>query len=335
MTATMAHSMAPTHEPTEWPAEAVQSGLDSRERPTTAMARPLARGLGWFSIGLGMAELMMPRRVTALVGAPQRASTHNVVRLLGARELMHGVGILRGQRPAPWVWTRVAGDAIDLALLGRALSDPESKRRRVGAAMLAVSGTTVADLFDGIQVTGQDEPATATLPMRVTTSITIRRSAEDLYRFWRDFENLPDIMTHLQSVEALDDRTSRWKARAPLAGTVSWDAKLVEDHPTKLLRWDSLPGADIETSGIVRFLHAPADQGTEVHVQLRYAAPAGPLGAAVAKLFGEDPYQQVRDDLRRFKQVMETGQVVRSDGAPRGIDARDQPRQHPAQPLAH
>jgi uncharacterized membrane protein len=154
--------------------------------------------------------------------------------------------------------------------------------------------------------------------MRASKSVTINRPRDDVYKFWRDFENLPSFMQHLMSVTATGDGRSRWVARAPAGATVEWTAEILEDRAGSLISWRSLAGSDISNEGSVRFVDAPADRGTEIRVELSYDAPAGSAGALVAKIFGEEPNQQLRDDLRRFKQVMETGEVVKSDGSLEG-----------------
>ncbi len=153
---------------------------------------------------------------------------------------------------------------------------------------------------------------------RVTKSVTINRPREDVYRYWREFANLPTFMQHLVSVTATGERRSHWVAKAPAGATVEWTAEIVEDRPGELISWRSVAGSEIANEGSVRFAAAPADRGTEVRVELSYQAPAGKVGAIIAWIFGEEPGQQLRDDLRRFKQVMETGEVVRSDGSLEG-----------------
>jgi uncharacterized membrane protein len=165
--------------------------------------------------------------------------------------------------------------------------------------------------------------------MHVKKAITVRRSPEEVYRFWRDFQNLPSFMNHLQSVRVTGDRRSHWVAEAPGGKTVEWDAELTEDRPSELIAWRSLPDADVDNAGQVRFRPAPRGQGTELVVELSYDAPAGKVGRTIAKLFGKEPEQEVYGDLRRFKQVMETGEVVRSDAS---LDTTHFARQHPAQP---
>ena len=168
--------------------------------------------------------------------------------------------------------------------------------------------------------------------MQVKTAVTINRPREVIYAFWRDFENLPRFMTHLESVEARADGRSHWRSSAPLGRKVEWDAEIVQDTPNELIAWRSVPGADVENEGTVRFSEAPAGRGTEVRVELRYDAPGGVVGSVLAKLLGEEPTQQVKDDLRRFKQVLETGDIVRSEGTPKGTRAGRLVKQRPAQP---
>ena len=154
--------------------------------------------------------------------------------------------------------------------------------------------------------------------IHVEQSYTIDKSPQDLYVYWRNFENLPRIMTHLESVRVIDDRRSHWVAKAPaiVGGRVEWDAEITEQQPGAVIAWRSLPGADIDNSGSVRFEGNP--RGTIVRVKLSYIAPAGRFGKWVAKLFGEEPEQQIHEDLRNFKRVMETGEVATTAGQPRG-----------------
>jgi len=153
--------------------------------------------------------------------------------------------------------------------------------------------------------------------LHVTKRVTINRPRQEVYRFWRDLENLPRFMQHLESVRVIGGQRSHWVAKAPV-GKVEWDAEIVAERENELIAWRSLEGSEIRSEGSVRFVDAPADRGTELSVELEYEAPGGSLGATVAKLLGEEPTQQIRDDLRRFKQVMETGEVVLSDGSLEG-----------------
>jgi uncharacterized membrane protein len=153
--------------------------------------------------------------------------------------------------------------------------------------------------------------------VRIEKTVTINKSAEELYRFWRNFENLPRFMDHLQSVQVKDDTHSHWIAKGPAGKSVEWDAVIVNDIANELIAWKSTE-AEIANAGSVRFRGAPGGRGTEVTVNLEYDPPAGKVGMLVAKLFGEEPTQQVQVDLRRFKQVMEAGEVPTTDGQPTG-----------------
>jgi len=141
--------------------------------------------------------------------------------------------------------------------------------------------------------------------IHVAESVVINQPVSQLYAYWRNFENLPRIMKHLESVTMLDERRSHWKAKAPAGTTVEWNAQIINERPDEVIGWSSLPGAQIPNAGSVRF-RPLSDNSAEVKVQLEYTPPAGPLGAAVAKLLGEEPSLQICDDLRRFKQIMES-----------------------------
>lgn len=154
--------------------------------------------------------------------------------------------------------------------------------------------------------------------LRVEKTVTINRPAAELYSFWRDFENLPRFMKHLQSVRNIDANRSHWVANAPLNQTIEWDAVIVNDEPDHLIAWASEEGSDIENSGFVRFQPTTGNRGTEVKVVMEYQPPGGVLAAAIAKLFGEEPEQQIGDELNRFKQLMEAGEIATIEGQPKG-----------------
>jgi uncharacterized membrane protein len=161
--------------------------------------------------------------------------------------------------------------------------------------------------------------------VRTKRTVTVNRPVAEAYELWRNFENLPRFMRHLESVTVMDERRSHWVAKAPGGKRVEWDAETTEDRPNELIAWRSLPEADVYNAGEVRFNPAPGGRGTEVRVTLEYRPPLGKLGSKVAMLWREEPGQQVADDLRHFKQVLETGEIVFSD-------ATKQRGMHPAQP---
>lgn len=165
--------------------------------------------------------------------------------------------------------------------------------------------------------------------MDVKKAITVNRPATELYQYWHDFENLPRFMQHLVSVQVTGEKRSHWTAQAPAGATVEWDAEIVEDRPDELIAWRSLAGAAVDNAGAVRFAPAPGGRGTEVRVELQYDPPGGALGATVAKLFGEEPAQQVGDDLRHFKQVLETGEITQSDASAKGGGPAQAPSETP------
>jgi uncharacterized membrane protein len=150
--------------------------------------------------------------------------------------------------------------------------------------------------------------------VRVEKTLTINKSPEELYRFWRNFEHLPRFMDHVESVQVKDDTHSHWKVKGPAGKSVEWDAAIINDITNELIAWKST-NAEIANAGSVRFRTAPGGRGTEVTVNLEYDPPAGKAGMLVAKLFGEEPTQQVQDDLRRFRQMMEAGEMPTTGGA--------------------
>ncbi|HEV7377021.1 MAG TPA: SRPBCC family protein [Pyrinomonadaceae bacterium] len=273
-------------------------------------AEQLARGLGWFSIGLGLAELLAPRAIAKISGVKGNTA---LIRLFGLREMASGIAIfMEGKKPAASVWSRVAGDALDLAALGKAFASPDSSKGRVAFATANVLAVTALDVLCAQQLSSND--STTTGGTNVKKSIIINSTPEELYQFWRDFENLPRFMQHLQSVEETGDGRSHWVTKGPADSRVEWDAEVTEDRENELIAWRSLEGSDVYNTGSVRFEEATGGRGTVVHVEIDYAPPGGVIGKAIAKLFGEDPKQQIYDDLRCLKQVIETGEVIISDG---------------------
>lgn len=152
--------------------------------------------------------------------------------------------------------------------------------------------------------------------IRAERTVTINKPAAELYAYWHDFANLPTFMKHVQSVTVVDMRRSHWVAKAPMGQSIEWDADIIDDRPNELIAWASIEGADVDNSGFVRFKPAPGNRGTEVKVVIEYNPPGGVLGSALAKLFGEEPEQQIGDELNRFKQLMEAGEIATTEGQP-------------------
>lgn len=271
----------------------------------------LAIGLGWFSIGLGLAEIFAPRALGRLIGVN---ASPTLFRLLGIREVISGVSILAQQdQPAGPVQSRVAGDAMDLALLGGALAASGPSRNRVMAATAAVAGVAALDTLCATKLHGQPRRSH---DIKVKKTLTINASPEKLYSFWRNFAELPRFMNHLEAVHITGKRTSHWVAKGPAGTTVEWDAEILDDRPNEVIVWHSLDGSDVKNTGSVRFEAAPGGRGTMVRVNIMYSPPAGKLGKTVAKMFGEDPEKQISVDLLRFKQFVETGEIARTEGQP-------------------
>jgi uncharacterized membrane protein len=328
----------------------------------------LGRALGVASFALSAPLLAVPGRVVRALGLDDTPGTSALARGVGVRELAAGAGILAQRRPVPGLWARVAGDGMDLALLANALrSGPagsrSGRRRRVTgraasrsgwrpwptgrtasgprrttgvnprtvAAVAAVAGIAAVDVLAAVRAGKRLDPTRTSEDGAFTVSagVTVNRSADDAYGLWRDFSRLPEFMVHLESVSA-DGK--HWVARRPGGGTVDWDAEIVADVPNQRLAWRSVSHAEVPNSGEVTFEPAPGGRGTEVRVRLTYEPPLGAAGNAVARLLGEEPRQQVTDDLRRFKQVLETGEVVRSAGSPEGVRSGRLPTQRPGRP---
>ena len=147
------------------------------------------------------------------------------------------------------------------------------------------------------------------LGVRVDASVTINRPADELYRFWRNLENLPRFMRHLESLKEIDNKHSHWVAKAPAGRSVQWKAEIINEAENERISWRSLPGSDVDNAGSVQFKRDAGGQGTVVQVALQYNPPGGVVGAMFAKLFGEEPSQQITEDLERFRILMETGHV--------------------------
>lgn len=237
-------------------------------RPRSSPAR------GWMRIGLGLTEL-------ALLRAAARRRGPRMQRLLLAAGVVTGVTIVDA----------IAGAVADL-------------RRRRAPPRLEIE--LIAD--------GDDQGGTGLDAVEITETIVVNRPPDEVFRFWRNLENLPRFMHNVQSVEPIDHRRSRWRARSLAGRTVEWDAEIVDVQEGRLIAWRSLPGADVPNDGTVTFVPAQrndsdgASDSAEVRVTLRYQPPGGRVSATLAKLFGKEPGQQVRADLRRFKQVLEAGE---------------------------
>ncbi len=273
-----------------------------------------AKGLGVLSLGLGLAQLLAPSGMARLIGLPDTRRSRTVLTLIGMREVASGMGLLARPDSASWAWTRVAGDAMDLALLGEAFTQRDAEPTRLAAAAAAVLGLAALDTASAASLSRRESVQKLVLPIHVVRTITIGRPPSEVYAFWRNLENLPRFMAHLESV-TIQNGTSTWRAKGPAGTTVEWQAEVVLDQPDQAIGWRSVEGTSVPNRGVVRFEPAPGGRGTQLRVELKYDPPGGVLGAAIAKLFGEEPAQQIAGDLRRLKQVLETGEVLHSDAS--------------------
>jgi uncharacterized membrane protein len=276
----------------------------------------LARGMAWFGIALGAAELVAPRLLGRVIGVRTGAISRTMIRAMGVREVATGVAILlRGRRPLP-VWARVAGDAGDLAALGLAAMTGRTTPRTL-VALAAVGGATALDVIAARRV--QDAFDESNPP--IMAAVTVNRSPAEVYGFYRKLERLPVFMEYIESISVEDATTSHWIARLPLAGKIGFTAEIVEDIPDRLIAWRAKDTV-FQHEGRVTFTKAPGRNATEVRVELKLGVTGVGASAELARLFARP---QVRGDLRRLKQLLETGEILRSDAS-----AHTGP--HPAQP---
>ncbi|HVM30716.1 MAG TPA: SRPBCC family protein [Candidatus Limnocylindrales bacterium] len=308
-----------------------------------AKAQRIAMALGAVSTGIGTWYAATPRHFLSVIGAPATERRIAVTRLVAVQELSVGLGLLADGRATRWVAMRVVGDVLHGAMLALAVRAPDTDRGRMRLALAALIGITATDLAAllaarQIERTGADvesgndgttPEALAVERAPVHRSVTIRREPAEVYAFWRELENLPTFMKHLESVELIDERRSRWRAKAPGGASIEWEAEITDERPGERIAWTSREGAQVWNSGEVTFERAAGDRGTQVRVRLDYEPPGGRLGAGVARLLGEAPSNQIAGDLRRLKQVLETGEVAISDAVAEGRSRM----QRPAQPI--
>lgn len=208
---------------------------------------------------------------------------------------------------------------------GTALTAYGLKSRSLSGAALALVGaglvyrgvTGQCQLYQALGInTAQDGEGAQRID--IEKAIMVHKSPAELYQFWRHVENLPRFMARLKSVQSIGPGRSHWIANVPMNMTVEWDAEITDERENALIAWRSLAGSRLPNEGNVRFQRVAGGRGTEVRVSLTYMLPIGKLGAAVAKLFGEEPGQQLAEDLRRFKALMETGEIPTIEGQPSG-----------------
>ena len=194
---------------------------------------------------------------------------------------------------------------VGAVLIGSALRGSPLRKLvlgTVGAGLAYMSATGRNPLATALKI--EQTPEGETL---IRDAVTVGKPAGELYAIWRDLAGLPQLMKHLKSVEVLSEKRSRWTVKAPAGQEVSWEADLTAEEEGQRLAWQSILGSAIENSGEVLFRPAAGNRGTEVIVRLKYRPPGGSTGAVIARLFNEEPAQQLRDDLMRFKREQELG----------------------------
>lgn len=224
--------------------------------------------------------------------------------------------------PAERIASVIAGGVLGFYGIRQGIvkhSIPGAGLALAGAALVRRGLTGYCDVYHslGIQTKpreGAEHPVGYKEGIRVDRSVTINANRDEVFAFWRNIQNLPRFMTHVCSVKRVDDRVSHWVAEGPAGMKIEWDAEIINEIPGELIAWQSLPGADVNSAGSVRFEHATAGRGTRLSVSLQYEPPAGRAGAMVAKLFGKDVDREVDEDLRRMKNILEAGEIPTSEG---------------------
>ena len=221
-------------------------------------------------------------------------------------------------------WTSVVGGAMLLAYGVKKRSAAGTLMAVLGGDLIYRGTTGYSPLYDALGLPPAEEllGKSASIPyrqgIRIEKAITIDKPREELYSFWRNLDNLPRFMKNLHRVTPLGDKQSHWTAFGPGGKLVEWDAEINHEEPNELIGWRSLTGSDVDSAGSVHFKPAPGGRGTEVYIELQYNPPGGALGATLAKLIGRDPGSEVEEDLRRLKQILETGEIATIAGQPTG-----------------
>jgi uncharacterized membrane protein len=268
----------------------------------------LAQGLGLFSIGLGVAELIVPRVVKRAIGS--RGEGTRTVRAFGAREVTSGLAVLGSRDPVRALDARLIGDFIDLVALGIAFARPSNGRRRLVMAAGAVLGATALDLMARRRLAADPNRAVRVgQRTRIGKAVTINVEPQEVYLFWRGLEGLSAVFPHLGRVEEIDADRSRWVAEGPAKTKLTWFAEIIDDDPGRMLAWTS-EGGPFSSDGVVHFLPAPGGRGTELVVEMEYHVLGGGIGRAASLAMGLEPGVELEKGLRRLKQLFEVGEVM-------------------------
>jgi uncharacterized membrane protein len=238
--------------------------------------------------------------------------------MVGVRELVSGIGLLTQENKTPWLWSRILGDTMDLTLLGRAALSGRRGNGRVLGATAVIAAITAADVATSIRQTALRREESNRADAYVEKSVVVNKSAQECFAFWRELSNLPKFMSSVESVTPLDDQRMHWVMKGPRGARLEWDTEISVDRPGDRLAWHSIQGSPIHHAAVVRFDRAPRDRGTIIRAHMHFQPPAGRFGLALAKLLGHDPGFAMQEDLRRFKQLMETGELPTTNGQPGG-----------------
>ena len=285
--------------------------IEASPKPN-AYAAELGLTLAWIGAGIGIAELLMPRAVAKTTGLPPP-----FVRALGMRELLVSAGVLLRPRQPAWRWSRIAGDLLDLSLLAWAGRRTPNGRLALITALFA--GMTSLDVLATCDRRGQSARQ-GHLPnsIRIHKSLYIQRPPEACYGFWRNFENFPQFMRDVESVQVVDATRTHWRLRTLQGKPVEWTVELFSDIPSQQLGWRTIADAPIAHSGVVKFLPAYGHSSTRLEIDILYKTPTAQSMDMSSMPFTEEPSRQWDDDLRRFKQLLETGEIATTLGQSSG-----------------
>ena len=271
----------------------------------------VARALGWFSVGLGLTELLAGKNLDRYLGTGGHEGT---LRLFGLREIAAGAIILAQKEPsAASVWSRVGGDVMDLIFLGKALEEQRNgtKQERLGVATAMVAAVTALDVFCAWKLGDSSKPdeqaeedATS-----VETSVTINGTPEELYQLWREPQTLPQVMGHFATVTAEADDRAHWVVNGPAKTSLQWNSQIVQEEAPLFMRWYSTEGARIPNGGSIRFAPATGGRGTVATLEIDFHPPGGSFGKGAAKVLGIVPQVLAVKALRRFKALAEAGEI--------------------------
>ncbi len=272
-----------------------------------------ARSLGWLSLGLGITAALAPRALARLTGLGEATTA---LRLIGCRELASGAGLLTQPTAPRWLWSRIGGDMIDLLFVSSALRRGNPGRTRALRTLGVLAAITAVDLTASLRAS-REEPR-GLRGVSFAEALIVNKAPEECYRFWRDTSNLPKFISALESVTAVREGLSRWVFRGPSRRRWEWISQVIADEPGSHIGWRSIESPQMEHAGSVHFRAAAGKRGTLVRVSMHYRPVAGRNAVHAGRLIEAWPRFEVREDLRRFKQLIETGEIATTLDQPSG-----------------